>query len=376
MKVLLSPDSFKGSLSAFQAAEAVAAGVRNVFLPATRVLLPVADGGEGSMQCIIDATKGTFTSVTVEDPFGRPIRARYGVTGDATQCVIDLAESSGLTLLSESEYDPLTASSFGTGQLIAHALEAGHRQFVIGLGGSATNDGGAGILQALGMQLLDNDGIELTRGGAALQKLCNFVIDNWDHRVAESTFQLIADVTNPIIGPNGATYVFGPQKGASSNDLRVLENSLTHFAHVIEQQTGISVHHTPSTGAAGGAAAAFHAFFPSVLDSGIDTILHTLRFDDHLATADLVITGEGRTDLQTLSGKAPYGIARAAQRAHVPALLVSGSISSDSKKPLSHFFADIHTIVPDHASVNESITQASQFLTAATQHALIRFSSN
>lgn len=370
MHILIAPDSFKGSLSALEAAIAIKDGIRKAAPFCKCVLLPAADGGEGTMQSLVDATTGTFVHVDVENPIGQLVNARYGVLGDVATCVIELAEASGLTLLTSAEQQPLVTSTFGTGQLIRHALDSGYRHFLIGLGGSATNDGGAGILQALGMQLLDSDGQELARGGAALQQLQTIVTDEFDSRIAESSFQIVADVTNPLVGNDGASFVFGPQKGASIDQVILLENSLSNFADILENHTSFRLHDKPSTGAAGGAGAAFYAFFPSELKPGIELVLNTLHFDEHLRNADLVITGEGRTDSQTLFGKTPFGIAQAAQKANVPVLLISGSITTDSQRALADLFAGTHAIAPDYATVVDAITDAKRLLTKVTKQAV------
>lgn len=373
MKILIAPDSFKGSLSALQAAEAMAEGTQAADPASTSVLLPAADGGEGTMQSLVDATNGKFVSLLVEGPLGRLIPARYGMLGDCAACVIELAEASGLMRLTDQERNPLITSSFGTGQLLVHALNAGFREFIIGLGGSATNDGGAGILQALGMRLLDSNGNELPKGGGALQSLHAIDSAFFDPRIAESRFLIAADVTNPFIGPDGASAVFGPQKGASSADVELLDSSLTNFADIIEQHTGISLHHTAGAGAAGGAGGVFQVFFPSTFQPGINVVLETLHFDKHLETADLVITGEGRSDSQTFSGKTPYGIARAAQQKSVPVLLVSGTIMPESHSALADLFAGVHALTSDSITAADAMLNPYSLLKETTKQAILHY---
>lgn len=261
MKIVLAPDSFKGSLTALQAAQAMAEGICNIDPTIETVLLPVADGGEGTMSSLVDATDGRIVSVVVQDPLGRQVKASYGVLGDEETCVIEIAEASGLTLLTEEEKNPLITSTFGTGELLAHALDAGLRKFIIGLGGSATNDGGAGLLQALGMKLMDANGSELALGGGALKELHAIDQRYFDKRISESDFLIACDVENPFVGPEGASSIFGPQKGATPEMAVVLDNNLTKFAALVEKLTGISLYGRKGAGAAGGAGELFkHSF--------------------------------------------------------------------------------------------------------------------
>lgn len=372
MKILIAPDSFKGSLSALHAAEAMAEGIREADPTSTILLLPAADGGEGTMESLVGATNGRFISLLVEGPLGHLIPARYGILGDASTCVIELAEASGLMRLGGQDRNALITSSFGTGQLLVNALNEGCRNFIIGLGGSATNDGGAGVLQALGMRLLDSNGDEIPKGGAALQQLHSIDSSLFDPRIAESQFLIAADVTNPFIGPNGASAVFGPQKGASPAEVELLDKCLTHFADIIERHTGVSLHHSPGAGAAGGAGGAFQVFFPSRFKPGISVVLETLRFHEHLETADLVITGEGRSDSQTFSGKTPYGIAQAARLANVPVVLVSGTITEESRAALSDLFDSVHAITSASVTVADAMLNPFRLLKETTKQALLK----
>ena len=326
MKVIVAPDSFKGSLTAVQAAQAMAAGIRDADPSIETVLLPAADGGEGTMGSLVGATDGKIVSVIVQDPLGRKIEASYGVLGDGETCVIEIAEASGLMLLQENERNPLSYIDLWHRRIIVHALDAGLRKFIIGLGGSATNDGGAGMLQALGMRFLDENGVELARGGGSLGELHTIDMLHFDKRISESNFIIACDVENPFVGPDGASAVFGPQKGASPEMVDVLDRNLTNFANVVEKLTGISLHGKKGAGAAGGAGGAFQAFFPGEMKQGIDVVLDAISFDEHVNDADLVITGEGKTDCQTLSGKTPFGVAKVAQRKGKPIILISGAI--------------------------------------------------
>ena len=366
MKVILAPDSFKGSLTAIEAANAMAAGIIEVDDNIQTVLLPAADGGEGTMRSLVDATNGTYITVTVEDPLGRPIAASYGVLGDGKTCVIEIAEASGLIRLKEDELDPLFASSYGTGELIAHALDNGYREFIIGLGGSASNDGGAGILQALGMRLLDGLGDELPKGGGALHDLVFLDCADWDDRIKDSKFLVASDVKNPFIGEQGASAVFGPQKGAAPADVDRLDRNLWKFADAIEKKTGIALHSKEGAGAAGGAGGAFQAFFNCEMKQGIEVVLEAISFEAHVKDADLIITGEGKTDMQTLSGKTPFGIAKIAHRLGKPVILISGAVDEESRGRLVPLFTEVHAITDENLPIEEAISHAAVHLQAKT----------
>ncbi len=367
MKVIVAPDSFKGSLTAIEAAEAMAAGIHDVGPDIRTVLLPAADGGEGTMRSLVDATNGRYVSVTVEDPLGRPICATYGILGDGETCAIEIAEASGLMRLQEHEKNPHMASSYGTGELIAHALDNGYRKFIIGLGGSATNDGGAGILQALGMRLLNKEGIELPKGGGGLQYISSIDSTNWDFRIAESEFLIASDVKNPLVGSEGASAIFGPQKGASPADVDSLDRNLRKFADAIEKETGVALHSKEGAGAAGGAGGAFQAFFNCEMRQGIDVVLEAIDFERHVKDADLIVTGEGKTDLQTLSGKTPFGIAKVAHREGKPVILISGAVDEESRDALTPLFTQVHAIMDENVSVEDAIADAFNHLRRKTK---------
>lgn len=362
MKIIVAPDSFKGSLSATGAAHAMAAGIHELDSGVEVLLLPAADGGEGTMNTMVEATDGELAAHQVEDPLGRTISARYGILGDGNTCVIEIAEASGLPLLKKHERNPLIASSYGTGQLIRHALDAGFRSFIIGLGGSATNDGGAGMLEALGMKLLGENGKALERGGGALGGLVILDSSGFDSRIAESTFLIASDVENPLIGETGASAVFGPQKGASPETVQQLDDNLRNFADITERLTGVKLHDRKGAGAAGGAGGAMQAFFAGEMRRGVDVVLEAISFQRHLETADLIITGEGRTDSQTLSGKTPFGIAEAAKKAGKPVILISGMVDSQSLALLEPYFTEIHSVVGKNITAEQSKKDAFRHL--------------
>ncbi|MBO0586959.1 glycerate kinase [Sporosarcina sp. E16_8] len=367
MKVVVAPDSFKGSLTAVQAAQAMAAGIRDADPSIETVMLPAADGGEGTMDSLVGATGGKTVSVIVQDPLGRKIEASYGILGDEEVCVIEIAEASGLMLLQENERNPLITSTYGTGELIVHALDAGLRNFIIGLGGSATNDGGVGMLQAFGMSFADDEGMELARGGGSLGDLHTIDMLHFDKRISESNFLIACDVENPIVGIDGASAVFGPQKGASPAVVDILDRNLTKLANVVEQLTGISLHEKKGSGAAGGAGGAFQAFFPGEMKQGIQVVLDAISFDEYVMDADLVITGEGKTDSQTLSGKTPFGVAKVAQKKGKPVILISGALDEESRNLLVSMYSELHAIADGTVSSKESIEHASHYLRAKTK---------
>ncbi|AQU78496.1 MULTISPECIES: glycerate kinase [Planococcus] len=358
MKIIVAPDSFKGSLSATTAAQAMAEAIQELGREIEVVLLPAADGGEGTMTAMVEATGGKLITHDVEDPLGRRITARYGILGDDQTCVIEIAEASGLTLLKIEQRNPFKTSSFGTGELICHALDAGFRSFIIGLGGSATNDGGAGMLEALGMTFLDHSGQRLKRGGSALGELAEIDRSHFDPRIAESTFLIACDVENVLIGEQGASAVFGPQKGASPEAVEQLDSNLQNFGDVVERLTGTALHHKKGAGAAGGAGGAMQAFFAGNMQRGVDVVLEAIAFQNHVETVDLIVTGEGKSDSQTLSGKTPLGIAEAAKRTGTPVILISGMVEPESTELLEPYFTEIHSIVSDTVSAERAVADA------------------
>lgn len=370
MKIIVAPDSFKGSLTAVEAAKAMEAGIKDYDSTIETVLLPAADGGEGTMSSLVGATDGRLVTVFVQDPLGRQIEASYGVLGDEETCVIEIAEASGLMLLNENELNPLQASSFGTGELIFHALDAGYRKFIIGLGGSATNDGGAGMLKALGMKLLDQNGVELSPGGGSLGNLQAIDSTGFDKRVSESSFIIACDVENPFVGPEGASAVFGPQKGATAEMIELLDANLTKFANVVEKLSGNSLHAEKGAGAAGGAGGAFQAFFPCEMKQGISVVLKAISFDEQLQEADLILTGEGKTDVQTLSGKTPFGIAQVVKREGKKVILISGALDEKSRVQLAPFFTELHAIADETVPAEDSMEQAYRYLRLKTKQTI------
>lgn len=327
-KIIIAPGAFKHSLTARAAAEAIAAGLRRSGLEAELHLLPIADGGNGTLDAFL-AGGGERVPVTVEDPVGRPVEAAFALLPDGRTAVIEMALASGLELLDTWQHNPLRASTYGTGQLMQAALERGVARVIVGMGGSATVDGGAGCAQALGVSLLDAYGVELPRGGGGLDRL--FVIDTQrlDPRWRNVEVLIASDVTNPTLGAAGAAAVFGPQKGATPEQVALLERNLSHFFRAVRDQLGVDVRATPGGGAAGALSAGLMAFVGGRIESGIDLVLAYSGFSALLAGADLVVTGEGRMDGQTVHGKGPIGAALLAREHGVPTVALVGSLELD-----------------------------------------------
>lgn len=362
LKVVIAPDSFKGSLSAMEAAIAIEKGIKNYSPNIETVLVPVADGGEGTMDSLVAATQGKKVDVTVTGPLGTPVKAQYGVLGDHKTCVIEMASASGLCLISSSERDPMKATTFGTGELIKKALDDGCRHFILAVGGSATNDGGAGMLQALGMQLLDESGNSVGFGGGELDRIVLINDENYDSRIAESTFLIASDVQNPFIGPTGASHVFGPQKGATPEMVEILDQKLTCWADLVQAKTSVRLHDKPGAGAAGGIGGAFQAFFPATMRRGIDIVIEYTKLPEALEGCDLVITGEGQIDFQTASGKTPMGVAQEAQKRQIPTIVFAGSIGKGIEELYQYGISSIHSIVNAPMTLEDAIERASELI--------------
>jgi len=365
MKIVLAPDSFKGSLSARDAAEALAKGFQRVFPDAEFVLIPMADGGEGTVEALVDATGGRLLSVTVTGPAHRPVQATFGLLGDGETAVIEMASASGLPLLSLGERNPLTTTSYGTGELIRAALDAGAKRLIIGLGGSATNDGGAGVAEALGARFLDAHGNPLPRGGGSLGKLDRIDLAGFDKRARDVTVLVACDVDNPLTGSRGASAVFGPQKGATPAMVQTLDRNLAHYAHVLRRDLGKDVEHVPGAGAAGGLGAGLLAFFNAELRRGVDIVLETVQFDRQVEGASFVVTGEGELNRQTAYGKTPMGVAQAAKRHGLPVFAVAGTIAADADVLYDVGIDAMFPIVAGPVTLEAAIRDAGRLVTEA-----------
>lgn len=356
IKVVVACDSFKGSLTAAEATASVAVGVRSALGNRGQVVeIPVADGGEGTSSIITRAAGGEMVRCLAPDSLGRKVECAYGIVervGNAPLAVIELAEASGLTRLKTYERNPLLTSTRGTGEMIADAYARGCRSFIVGLGGSATNDGGAGLLQALGVRLLGRGGEEIADGGGALEQLEAIDMSHARRDILNCRFTVLCDVTNPLVGPDGAAAVFGPQKGASPADVVKLDKGLRRYADIVMRTVGIDVATFPGAGAAGGVGAAFKAFFDAETQSGIHATLSLCGFGEHVADASLVITGEGKIDLQTLGGKAPAGVLEVARHYGVPVVALAGAVS-DMAELRAAGFADVVAVSPQGVPLSE-----------------------
>jgi len=329
MKIVIAPDSYKESLSATEVAQAIEKGFREIFPDAHYVSVPVADGGEGTVEAMIAATQGAEHTASVTGPLSERVDARWGMSGDGHTAFIEMAAASGLALVPPELRNPLITTSRGTGELILHALEHGARNIIIGIGGSATNDGGAGMVQALGAKLCDANGTEIGHGGGSLMSLNTIDISGLDPRLASCTIRVACDVTNPLTGEQGASHIFGPQKGATDAQIVELDNNLSHYADVIKKSLHVDVKAVPGAGAAGGMGAALMAFLGAELKSGIEIVTQALNLEEHIHDCTLVVTGEGRIDSQSIHGKVPVGVAKVAKKYHKPVIGIAGSLTHD-----------------------------------------------
>ena len=340
MRILVAPQGFKGTLTGWEAAEAIAEGVHRVLPDAELTLLPIADGGHGTLEALMAATAGERHRLRVTGPLGATVEAEWGVTGGSEpSAVVEMAQGSGLTLVPETMRDPMRATTYGTGQLIAAALSAGHRRIIVGVGGSATNDGGTGAAQALGVRLRDASGNDLAFGAAGLLQLAHIDVAGRLPAIADATIKVATDVSNPLTGPIGAAMTYGPQKGGTPGMLPMLDAALANMADVVERDLGVRLRDLPGAGAAGGLAAGLVAFLGAKLSWGADVVLDALDFDQHLSDADLLVTGEGRLDWQTMYHKAPIVAAERASARGVPGIDVAGSVGEGADDGLSHGIA-------------------------------------
>ena len=362
MKIVVAPDSFKESLSAAGVARALARGLRQA-LPAAEIIeCPLGDGGEGTLDAVLAATGGEVREARVTGPLGEPVTARWGWLAEQRTAFVEMASASGLELVPRSRRDVLVATSRGTGELLHAALDAGAERLVLAIGGSATNDGGAGLLQALGVRLLDKQGQALGPGGAALAMLASLDVTALHPRLAEVEVVIAADVDNPLCGPQGASQIFGPQKGASPEQVRHLDAALAHFATVTAATLGRDVREQPGAGAAGGVGFAALAFLQATFRPGIEVVAELVGLDDALIDADLAVTGEGRLDGQTLRGKTPAGVLRLAQRHGVSVVAVAGSLGEGYDALYEQGLAAAFSLVPGPLSLEEALAQAEVLL--------------
>jgi glycerate 2-kinase len=355
LKILAAMDSLKGSLSSIEANQAIAEGLLQANPHFSVQSLPVADGGEGTVVALVYATGGQFVDSVVTGPLGQPVKAKYGILGDKMTAVIEVAEACGLPLIPIEERNPLFATSYGVGELILEAIEKGCRDFIIGLGGSSTNDAGVGMLQALGYQFFNNEGNLVGLGGAVLKDITRIDLGNVPEKVRASRFRVACDVNNPLYGLNGAAYIYGPQKGATPEMVIELDEGLRHLADVVLEQLGNDLQSISGAGAAGGLGAAFAGFLGAELESGVELILELARFKEQLEGVDLVITGEGKLDGQTSMGKAPAGIALLAKQHGIPVIALAGDISEGSSSLHQSGITAYFTIVSGPISLEKAM---------------------
>ncbi len=369
MKVLIAPDSFKGSNSSLKVAEAIEEGVYKALPEAVIEKVPIGDGGEGTVEALVAANEGDFVTAQVTGPLGDPVEATYGIIDENT-AVLEMAAASGLGLVPEFERDIKKATTYGTGEMIRHALDEGVREIIIGIGGSATNDGGTGMAAALGYRFLDANGNLLPQGGGGLGDLASIDSSNVDPRLSETVFRVACDVSNPLTGENGASAVYGPQKGASRDDVKLLDAALERLAEVVSSQLGENKADTPGAGAAGGLGYGLTVFCGASLETGIDIVLDAVNFEERIEEIDLVITGEGKIDGQTAYGKVPIGVARRAKKHGVPVLVIAGDIGEGIEGVYEAGIDAVMSTVNRAMSLEEAMSRGHELLVDASERAM------
>jgi len=350
MKIVIAPDSFKGTLTAMEVAENIELGIKRVVPEAEIYKVPMADGGEGTLQALVDAHNGSKITKRVTGPLGKTIEAEFGLLEKENTAVIEMASASGLPLISENERNPMETTTYGTGELIAAALEYDIDKIIIGIGGSATNDGGVGMAQALGVRFKDNDGNEIGFGGKELSKIDTIDLSSLNHRIKEVNVLVACDVNNPLYGANGAAYTYAPQKGADDFMVKILDENLKYFNNIINEELSIDLQSIPGSGAAGGLGGGLAAFLDAELVSGVDIILAANNMREKIIGADIVITGEGKIDGQSLQGKTPFGVGKLSREYGVPTIAIAGSIGKNAEKVLGKeikcIFTAVHRAIP------------------------------
>ncbi|EPC76322.1 glycerate kinase [Lacticaseibacillus paracasei subsp. paracasei Lpp41] len=361
MKFVIAPDSFKGGLTAKQAAEAMKTGLARVYPDADFTLVPMADGGEGTVQSLVDATRGKLITERVTGPLGNQVEAKYGILGDGKTGVIEMSQASGIQFVNEQTRNPLITTTYGTGELILKALDQGISKLILGIGGSATNDGGAGMAQAIGARLLDSAGNQIKVGGGQLDQLERIDTSEIDPRIKELEILIASDVTNPLVGKDGASAVFGPQKGATPEMVETLDSNLQHYAAVIKADLGKDLANYAGAGAAGGLGAGLLAFTNSTMEKGVDIVVEYSGLKQKAAGTDFVFTGEGELDFQTKFGKTPYGVALATKQVapKAPVIVIAGSVGDGISELYSEKSIDaIFTSVADVTTLPEALNTA------------------
>ena len=368
MKIVIAPDSFKESLTALEVANAIETGFKRIFPNAEYVKLPMADGGEGTVQSLVDATQGRLIEAEVTAPLGNQVKSFFGLSGDGKTAIIEMAAASGLHLVPMDKRNPCQTTSFGTGELIKQALDLGVQHIILGIGGSATNDGGAGMLQALGLRLLDKNGQSIGFGGAALSNLAEIQMADLDPRLQHVQIEVACDVNNPLCGERGASAIFGPQKGATPEMVKELDAALAHFAEIVERDCGKKIQAQPGAGAAGGMGGGL-LLLPNVqLKAGVQIVLDNLKLAEQVKEADLVITGEGRMDAQSILGKTPIGVARKAKQFNKPVIAIVGCLREDYEVVYEHGIDAVFPIIRNLGDLPTILKQGEQNLISTAQN--------
>ncbi|BFH63591.1 glycerate kinase family protein [Paenibacillus azoreducens] len=370
MTILLAPDSFKESMTAKQVCAAMARGIHKANPIARCIEVPMADGGEGTMQSLVDATGGTVHMLKVKGPLGSEVEASYGIMGDGKTAVLEMASASGIGLIPKEARNPLLTTTFGTGQLLRAVLDHDIDRILIGIGGSATNDGGAGMLQALGGRLLDDKGCELGPGGAELRKLARIDLSDMDPRMGKVKIEVACDVTNPLCGPAGASYVFGPQKGATPGMAAMLDAGLRHYADVIQSQMGKTIADVPGAGAAGGLGAGLMVFLNGVLKKGVELVIEYTGLEAKIRQADMVWTGEGSIDVQTKFGKTPFGVAQVAQKHAKPVIAFAGHLGEGISELYGQGIDAVFGIMPGACTLETALQQGEVNMERAAENVM------
>ena len=368
-KVVIAPQGFKESLTGMEIAQAMSIGVKRVWPEAETILVPVADGGDGTLQTLVDSSGGEIKTATVEDAIGRLVDAEWGSLGNGSTAVIEIARAVGLARLTSEERDVRITSTYGVGQLFIEALNEGFSDFIIGVGGSATNDGGAGMIQAMGGRLLDENDNDLPRGGAALANLSRIDISGLDSRMTSSKVVVACDVNNPLCGPKGASAIFGPQKGASNEDIQELDAALSNYAAVISKDLHTDVAEIPGAGASGGLGAGLMGFFDARLRLGADIVMESVDLQTHLKHADLVIVGEGQFDRSTVFNKAPVAVARRAKTLGIPVIGIAGSLGAGFTEVHNHGIDAVFSLVNRPMSLKTAMEDTERLVVIATEEA-------
>ena len=362
MKILVAPDSFKGSLTAMEVSENIKRGIHNFDSKIDVDLLPMADGGEGTVQSLVDATDGKIIEKEVTGPLGNKVEAFYGLLGDGKTAVIEMAAASGLPLVPEGKKNPLKTTTYGTGELIASALEHGVKQIIIGIGGSATNDAGVGMAQALGAEIFDAEGDQVAFGGGNLDQIEKINLKKLDSRLKNVEIMVACDVDNPLYGEDGAAYVYAPQKGADREMVEILDQNLRHFNQIVINELNKDTNQIPGAGAAGGLGAGLVAFLDAELKAGVDIVLDIIDFESRLRNVDLVITGEGMLDGQSIYGKTPVGVSRSAAKKDIPVIAVAGTLGSGVEKVLEHGINSYFSIIDCPSELNQIVERSPELL--------------